>query len=151
MQWGGGSYCCVIWIPFGLLLSLPAEMPPNVTFRPSEALFHFCKNRLDFTCLNCNSHSWCTYSMRGHYVFRKRWIKAILGVECQFLSGWKPSVAETLSHYSLIELELYCFLGYVLEQQNQFSSTSACQRETEFGGAERMSEWSHEIPASSGH
>lgn len=78
-------------------------------------------------------------SFSVYYLFRKHPVRAVLGVECLFLSGWKPSVTETLNHYSLTEMELYYFTGYLLEQQNHFSSTWACQRERGWGW-ERESE-----------
>lgn len=83
---------------------------------------------------------------------RKCWIRALLGVECQFLSGWKPSVTETLNHYSLIELELYYF-SWLTESLliNVGMSAGELVSGGVGGGGGRvtggMSEWGNEIPA----
>lgn len=129
-------------------------MPQNVTFRPSEALFHFRKRGLDFTWRAVVSLSVHMKSISILQLSRKRRIGAILGVECQFLSGRKPSVTETLNHYSLIELELYYFSWlFAGTTESLLINVGMSARESELARervgvrqGERKREWGHEIP-----
>lgn len=92
------------WVP---LWSLP-EMPPNVTFRPFDVLFHFCRKELECLWLICSSPL-CV--LTSSVTAAERRIRPALGFEWPFLSG-KTSVTETLNHYPLIELEL-CYFSWL--------------------------------------
>lgn len=95
---------------FEFLLVFDYRCPPDVTFwHPKNCFIHkkgiwilhdYIFVVIIGVCMR-SGNVWC--------LSRKCWFRALLGVECQFLSGWKPSVTETLNHYSLIELELYYF------------------------------------------